>query len=70
MGKVTPENECDICKKKLAPYYSTVWYIHYCSDECFEQFIEGYNREIDEIAIEMKTVNQLLEEGKEDDKQS
>lgn len=48
--EVKPENKCDVCKEKDAKYYNTVYYIHICSIECFEKFIEGYNREIEEIA--------------------
>lgn len=48
--KVEPENKCDVCRKKDAPYYNLTYYIHICSGECFEIFCEGYNREIDEIA--------------------
>jgi len=46
------ENKCDICKENLAPYYNLTFYIHFCSMECFEKFIEGYNKEIDSISIE------------------
>lgn len=48
--KVAPVHKCDICKEKNAGYYDTLYYIHICSIECFNQFITGYNREIDEIA--------------------
>lgn len=48
--EVTPENMCDICQNKLAKYYNIRYYIHICSNECFEKFIAGYNREIEEIA--------------------
>ena len=48
--KVKPENKCDICGKKGAPYYNLTYYIHMCSIKCFEKFVKGYNREIEEIA--------------------
>ena len=48
--KVAPENKCDVCREKDAPYYNLTYYIHICSCECFKMFCEGYNREIDEIA--------------------
>jgi len=51
--KVAPENICDICKKRKASYYNLMYYIHICSTECYEKFIEGYNREINEIAIKL-----------------
>jgi len=41
---------CDVCRKKVAQYYNLKWYIHVCSEECFKNFIERYNKEIDEIA--------------------
>ena len=48
--KVAPENVCDVCGEKQAVYYNVIYYIHICSVECFETFIAGYNREIEEIA--------------------
>ena len=48
--KVKPENKCDVCKGKVAGYYNITYYIHICSTECFEEFIGGYNREIEEIS--------------------
>jgi len=48
--KVAPENICDVCKEKQAKYYNTTYYIHICSIECFEMFVVGYNREIEEIS--------------------
>lgn len=48
--EVAPENTCDVCKEKKAGYYSTTYYVHICSGECFNTFIAGYNREIEEIA--------------------
>ena len=60
--KVSPENKCDVCKEADAIYYDTTWYIHYCSTECFDKFVKGYNREIDEVAIEVKTATELFED--------
>ncbi len=48
--EVKPENTCDICKCKDAKYYNLTYYIHVCSIICFEEFVAGYNREIEEIA--------------------
>ena len=48
--EVALENKCDVCKEKDAKYYNTAYYIHICSIECFEKFVVGYNREIEEIA--------------------
>jgi len=48
--EVAPENICDVCKKAPAKYYNTTYYIHVCSIECFETFVVGYNREIEEIS--------------------
>jgi len=48
--EVTLESMCDVCKEKKAGYYNTTYYIHVCSVECFNDFIAGYNREIEEIA--------------------
>ena len=48
--KVKPESKCDICKEKDAKYYNITYYIHICSIECFETFVTGYNREIEEIS--------------------
>lgn len=64
-NKVPPDNKCDVCGKEDAQYYDTQWYIHYCSEECFKKFVEGYNREIDEIAIEMKTASELFNKKEE-----
>jgi len=57
--KVTTDIKCDVCKKKLANYYITIWYIHVCSLECFNSFIDRYNREINEIALEIKEAKNL-----------
>ena len=62
MKKVKPENECDVCKKKLAKYYNIVYYVHVCSEECWKLFLERYNIEIDEIALELKNANDLFGE--------
>ncbi|MCK4816861.1 hypothetical protein KA005_13915 [bacterium] len=48
--KVALENKCDVCKEEDAKYYNTTYYIHICSIECFEKFVVGYDREIEEIA--------------------
>lgn len=48
--EVAPENICDVCKEKLAKYYNITYYIHVCSIKCFETFVGGYNREIEEIS--------------------
>jgi len=65
--KVKAENKCDVCKERLASYYDTQWYIHYCSEECLNTFLEGYYKEIDEIAIEVKTAEGLFKEGEENE---
>ena len=51
--KVKPDNMCDVCKEKPAPYYNITYYVHFCSFACFDDFIVGYNREIEEIARKM-----------------
>lgn len=48
--EVKPENKCDVCKKKDAKYYNIRFYIHICSNKCLEEFVAGYNREIEEIS--------------------
>lgn len=49
--KVKPENMCDVCREKDAKYYiPSPYYIHICSTACFEKFIAGYNREIEEFS--------------------
>ena len=57
-SKVAPENPCDVCGKP-AGYYTSKWFVHICSIECFKTFLKRYNKEIDEIALEMKSVNDL-----------
>ena len=65
--KVPSDNLCDICKKVYASYYNTVWYIHFCSIGCFNIFIDRYNEEIDSIALEVKTAEELFNNGDEDE---
>ncbi|KKL16160.1 hypothetical protein LCGC14_2498380 [marine sediment metagenome] len=48
--EVKPENKCDVCREKDARYYNITHYIHICGIGCFEEFIVGYNREIEEIS--------------------
>ena len=48
--KVSLKNKCDVCRKNAAKYYNITYYIHICSIECFEKFVAGYNKEIEEIA--------------------
>jgi len=49
--EVKSENKCDVCRKNIAAYYNLTFYIHVCSRECWEKFIEEYYKEIDAIAI-------------------
>lgn len=51
--KVAPENICDVCKKRKALYYNLTYYVHICSIGCYKTFVQGYNREINEIAIKL-----------------
>lgn len=51
MNKVGPGHICDVCREKEARYYNLTWYIHICSIECLERFIELYNKEIDNFSI-------------------
>jgi hypothetical protein len=44
--EVKPENPCDMCGKEKAGYYSTVYYVHVCSQECIDSFISKYEEEI------------------------
>ena len=57
--KVPLKNLCDECRTNLAGFYNTTWYIHFCSIECFKDFLKGYNTEIDDIALEMKRIEDL-----------
>lgn len=63
--EVAPENTCDICQDKDAKYYNIRYYIHLCSDKCFEEFIAGYNREIEEIARRRLAPDETKERKKE-----
>ncbi len=60
---ISSKNLCDICGDNVASYYNCTWYIHFCSLMCFEKFLEGYNREIDEIALDMKSVEDLKKDS-------
>lgn len=66
--EVASENKCDVCIEKGAKYYNITYYIHICSVECFEKFIVGYNREIEEIARErlVPAETNTLKEDKND----
>lgn len=48
---VPPDHKCDICRNAYAKYYHMTWYIHFCSPQCFERFMTGYAKEIDQIAL-------------------
>jgi hypothetical protein len=50
MHQITTNCPCDICGKP-AKFYDTTWYIHICSEECFDEFIDKYNSFIDHVAI-------------------
>jgi len=63
--EVKPENKCDICKVNIAKYYNIQYYIHICSNECFEKFIMGYNREIEEIARRKLDPDEMRDNRKE-----
>ena len=65
--KVAPENLCDVCKKEKALYYNLTYYMHICSIKCFEDFVRGYNKEIDEIAIKKLDPDEMdkLKRGKD-----
>lgn len=71
--EVKPENTCDVCNERVAKYYNTTYYIHICSIECFEKFIVGYNKEIEEISRrllepdELDKIDTLSKNGKRDD---
>lgn len=60
--QVTPENKCDVCKENPAQYYNLTWYIHICSIECFEKFIEGYNKEINDIVVKKLEPDDIKDE--------
>jgi hypothetical protein len=47
---VKPENPCDVCGV-LSQYYHTGWFIHICSFECYQEFLQRYQYEIDVICI-------------------
>ncbi|MHA1833413.1 MAG: hypothetical protein ACTSV7_05430 [Candidatus Baldrarchaeia archaeon] len=64
-SKVSPENPCDVCAK-LAGHYNSQWFVHICSVECFKKFFKRYNKEIDEIALEMKTVSDLKKDAEDE----
>ena len=64
-SKVSPENPCDVCSKP-AGYYISKWFVHICSIECFKTFLERYNKEIDEIALEMKSVIDLKKDAEDE----
>ena len=66
--EVAPGNKCDVCKEKDAMYYNTTYYIHICSVVCFEKFVAGYNKEIEEIARTRITPDEAdtLEKGNND----
>lgn len=48
--KVPPENSCDICKRP-APYYSVLYYIHICSQECLDSFENSILKAASLVAI-------------------
>ena len=54
--------KCDICKDKLAGYYNTDWYIHFCAVACYNEFVLRYNKEINDIALEIKTIEDMGED--------
>lgn len=64
--KVPLKTKCDICQDKLAGYYNSNWYIHFCSLKCFESFLKGYYKEIDDIALEIKNADDLKEEDSDE----
>jgi len=64
---VKPENKCDICKKEYAKYYNTTFYIHFCSIKCFNQFINGYNKEIEEISTKLLEPDNITKSEKNND---
>jgi len=50
-NKIDPGGICDICQKNAAEYYNLTWYIHICSVECFEIFLQKYNEEINNFTV-------------------
>jgi len=50
-NSVGPGHKCDVCRTAEAKYYNLTWYIHICSVECFEIFIQRYNEEINNFTI-------------------
>jgi len=60
--QVLPENKCDVCKENFAIYYNLTYYLHLCSTNCYEKFIEEYNKEIDDITIERLTPDESRKE--------
>ncbi len=63
--KVSSENPCDVCRQP-AGHYSSKWFVHICSIECFKTFLKRYNKEIDEIALEMKTISDLKKDAEDE----
>ncbi len=63
--KVTLENPCDVCNVP-AGYYNSQWFVHICSVKCFKTFFKRYSKEIDEIALEMKTVSDLKKDAEDE----
>jgi len=50
LNVVAPDNPCDVCGNP-ARYYILDYYIHVCSEKCFENFAERMNQEINSFAI-------------------
>lgn len=50
LNKVSPDSPCDVCQKP-AGYYSTVYYIHICTEECYEVFEKRVTDEINRFAV-------------------
>lgn len=49
--KLVPSgNSCDICGKS-AVFYSTIWYIHICSQECYDFFVDKWNKNVDDVTF-------------------
>jgi hypothetical protein len=49
-NEITTNCPCDVCGKP-AKFYDTTWYIHICSEECFDEFMDNYDNIINSIAI-------------------